>query len=71
MDAFQVVYCTSNLLALHNVYLLRHGRGHNRGIMNDFSVHGDSFEDFIAHQDSVLMKCEYCNLVLNCKNTTL
>ncbi|PRQ24473.1 putative nucleotidyltransferase, Ribonuclease H [Rosa chinensis] len=33
--------------------------------MDDFSIHGDSFDDCLAHLSLVLARCEETNLVLN------
>ncbi|XP_060190730.1 uncharacterized protein LOC132620008 [Lycium barbarum] len=33
--------------------------------MDDFSVFGDSFDDYLNHLDTVLARCEETNLVLN------
>ena len=33
--------------------------------MDDFSVYGKSFDDFLVNLDKVLVRCEEVNLVLN------
>lgn len=33
--------------------------------MDDFSIIGDSFEDYLAHLTAVLKRCKEMNLVLN------
>lgn len=33
--------------------------------MGDFSIVGDSFDDFLVHLANALQICEECNLVLN------
>ena len=33
--------------------------------MDDFSVYGTSFDDFLSNLDRVLQRCEQTNLVLN------
>ena len=33
--------------------------------MDDFSVYGTSFDDFLSNLDRVLQRCEETNLVLN------
>jgi hypothetical protein len=35
--------------------------------MDDFSVFGDSFEDYLTNLENVLSRCEEKNLVLNWK----
>ena len=35
--------------------------------MDDFSVYGKSFDDFLVNLDKVLVRCEEVNLVLNWK----
>ena len=33
--------------------------------MDDFSIYGKSFDDFLSNLDRVLQRCEQTNLVLN------
>ena len=35
--------------------------------MDDFSIYGTSFDDFLSNLDRVLQRCEQNNLVLNCE----
>ena len=35
--------------------------------MDDFSVHGNTFDNYVANLEKVLYRCEEVGLVLNCE----
>ena len=55
--------CTGHISALYD--------GHIEVFMDEFSVLGNSFDNFLENLRSVLVRCEETNLVLNWESATL
>lgn len=64
-NAFWIVLCSRNILKIHGDHSLRYDGGWDGNFMDDFSIFGSTFDQFLETLHNVFKRCESVNLVWN------